>query len=112
MASLAKRRDTLVADVQFCRFLLPVPWSAIQRPLGLPQPLMGTDLLAKSGKRPALSKLANLSDHDCRAGKIDTAKSTQDTQSPRAMHGEEEHDDLDLMACCELNYDTVRTQPQ
>src|SRR5437879_1879647 len=79
MASLAKRRDTLVADVQFCRFLLPVPWSAIQRPLGLPQPLMGTDLLAKSGKRPALSKLANLSDHDCRTGKIDTAK-------PRKTH--------------------------
>src|SRR2546421_224624 len=26
--------------------------------------------------------------------------------------GEEEHDDLDLMACCELYYDTVRTQPQ
>jgi len=23
------------------------------------------------------------------------------------MHGEEEHDDLDLMACCELYYDTI-----
>src|SRR6266403_411259 len=76
MASLAKRRHTLVADVQFCRFLLPVPRSAIQRPLGLPQPLMGTDLLAKSGKRPALSKLANLSDHDCRAGKMPNPRKT------------------------------------
>jgi len=28
------------------------------------------------------------------------------------MHGEEEHDDLDLTACCELYYDMVELSTQ